>query len=174
MNKSEIIYAPRPIKHYKNHSGIKIETLKYEYDTQHFTSHTVKAKKVIDWSMSIFPVNSKMDLRKSFLQCLNEPDMVDIDFKEELKEENVKSEILSILNGSESTLYASNISSFDSALNKYKSELFQKEDNFCERIDIRTSMPPLRSQNPFFKNFIDNENLEDSEINLVQFNSKCS
>lgn len=77
--------------------------------------------------------------------------------REKIDESLSKSEILSILRN-DSTNYESCVYRSENALTCEKDDVEDSEFFFVD--DIRTSMPPIRSKNPFYKNYDLDKSLE--------------
>ena len=156
MNTTGKLIAPKPIRKSSNNTGIKIQT--YSDKNLFNVPHTAKNKKTVDWRDGLF---------SDGLYNINNFDspFKKIDFDNELCEEKAKSEIFSILKN-ESTLATDNSFNLNDSFTK-SNDLFFEED------EARTSMPPIRPQNPFHKNFQDAIGTFD-DINLIKYNSSES
>jgi hypothetical protein len=143
------ILAPRPIRRSQNINGVKINISGFERLLAPKICHTPKPKRHFgylgDHNLSD-PEEVKLKKMKTFDSNLFLQDdtyfdeIVNMDFLEMKKNDNSasKSEILSILR-SESTQYES----------MYRSA---NEEEFFNWEETHTSMPPVRSQNPLYKN----------------------
>jgi hypothetical protein len=164
------IFAPRPIKAKSNIQGHKINSTLIEpiNGQMKLNCFTPRAKNHI-YNNSEFRNRRFTDNQFKKENPLFQTEFlegVERDFKimSIEKYDNIsKSEIISILN--KSTHY--------SQYSQYS------EESFLESSEIRISMPPIRPQNPFYKNFInqqiegniENEELcESREINIDEIN----
>jgi hypothetical protein len=130
MDVSRKLCAPKPIRHSSNKIGVKIIT---EFE---------KAEKPIRTPFS-----------KASSNCLAIKALSDNlsyeAFTKDIRDSSCSSEIINIMNnessGMDSLLYHSDI-----LVNDFN-------DEFVSNDVIRTSMPPMRCKNPFFKNFSNND-----------------
>lgn len=179
------IIAPKPVKASSNIAGIKMSynfESNFEKIIPQIGSHTPRtgnlnkretslnfSKFAMRSSSELYPqsqhrnsINSNIDKNKILFSDDGSPfsefeKSVEKDFKSIQDEDSLsKSEILSILKN-DSTFYESTV---------YRSEnFFSHNKNDDEEFvfgEERISMPPIRTKNPFYKNF-ENENVENVE-----------
>ena len=187
MNDSIKLFAPKPMRAQKNKSGVKLNFKNLDGVVTPVNCYTPQLEKNSDMTFKVRISRStpyldlytgerenKIENSDKFLFQGDLLEDVEFDLAKMKEESTCKSEILSILRTNsdnfESTMYTSN---------NLFNEMEQSDDSF----DVRTSMPPIRPQNPFFKNFGDEargrpdliNNLQDITNNFDEnFNKLCN
>ena len=160
MNDSIKLFAPKPIRASSNRYGVKINRGNHNFSEVQCYSPELEKKSGITMEVKISRSIHKSLVENQFTSDLDESQDYD-DFKNTLTDNKdnseSKSEILTILRSKsdyfQSTTYTSNQVFFDNS------------QDFNNSFDIRTSMPPLRPENPLYKNF------EDESVN---FHANCN
>lgn len=168
MDHSIKLFAPKPIRASSNKHGVKINCLN---DNIHKVNcYTPELEKKSGMTME-YQISKSIHNSIPFFKKENNIQSRDetqyFDFLKDLTEINddseCKSEILTILRSKsdnfESTMYNSNKAFLDNS------------QELNSSLDLRTSMPPIRPQNPFLKNFEnENENFHDCKLNYYKEN----
>jgi hypothetical protein len=129
MDDSRKLFAPKPIKNKPNPNGLKIITEFERIKGAPFKTFTPICKSR--------PLTFKKSLSDNVTYS---------NFEKDIRDSSSTSEILSILN--------TRSTGFDSMLYPNINEDFNEDSDYLFiDDDIRTSMPPMRSKNPFAKNF---------------------
>jgi hypothetical protein len=142
MDDSQKTFAPKPVKRNSNPKGIKLIT---------------EFEKITSIREYTYTPNSKLNPDCFLKKAVSAYDI----FEKDIRDSSSTSELLSILNQS---------TGIDSFL--YQSEISEINDD-CNVIDeLRISMPPMRCDNPFFKNFKEMAYETSCDTNCAEFNTE--
>ncbi len=172
MNDSIKLFAPKPMRPQKNKSGVKLNFKNLDGRVTPVNCYTPQLEKKSDITFKVRISRSthyldlytserenKIENSDKFLFQGDLLEDVEFDLAKIKEESTCKSEILSILRTNsdnfKSTMYTSN-------------NLFNEMEHSDDSFDVRTSMPPIRPQNPFFKNFGDEARGGPDLINNLQ------
>jgi hypothetical protein len=162
-------FAPRPVKKNSNILAIKIETgfdNLSKFNSNSSSSLIRRTSMNFEKSLSPEPSRNKC---KNYSKEEDEFYTFNYELNQNISDESAKSEIISILNRNDSTLYAS----FNGKTESCVSDENRLTSNLCEDELTRFTFPPIRSSNPFYKNFsCASDEEHEVDLNVFNFSSK--
>lgn len=154
-------FAPKPVKRVCSNNLMRIDS-KNGNIIHHFSSFSVKGNRQFGWSNEDIDLynNKERKNRRTITSGFTEDHNK---FKQDFCDESAKSEIASILGMDSSTARGSLLTYTDNADISFEDIINLDEE-------LRSSAIPVRTSNPFYKNF-NNEIIDPNECSLTKFHS---